>query len=968
MHTLKNIQITHYSQNILTVVSKELISQYHHLLPDFSEVTIFLPNLLAQMHLREEILNQAGKIGYDAIFPPEITTLQSWCRKQNTNKKPVLSQYARELILVDAIKQQPDLFAHANPWGIANELLSLFDAMLLSNVKPLDFNTYYQGHKPDLTHALLHESDLVKVLWEAWREQTSDENFIDPVEAYASVLKSVITSNEDIFYCVGLDKLTNLECDFLNRISKESEVLFYAYGTEANFNNRTDLYLKKYVSTETQTTVIETSDKSPFTVLLDTVFEVSDQSIKQRAETYIENYPDDSFSNKLNTYKTNKFEQHCNAIDIQIRIWLHENLNKIGVVTTDRKLARRLRAILEHANITVNDDAGWALATTSAAVVVEWWLQLIEEQYPSRQLIALAKSPFFPKNDPDLHHQAVNYFEKEIILKFNIHNGIHRYRNAIEKIQSSKNNIDENIPDYLIELLDKFENSSQLLAKLHSYEIYSLHSFIYELINSLKPIGIYTRLNQDDAGKQIIELFKDQINHFKLIDNHMNWSECRRFISRIFDQQNYKPPKQNNSDTHNVTFCSLEQSRLQKFDALIIASVDKAHFPGTANNYVFFNEQVRSELGIPTWRDDQARYLHQFRCLLDSAENILITVQTERNGEKTTPCPWLEAIETFHYMAYGKSLSNQQLEYLVNDSHSQVQKESELPNPEPSAQPNPIPLAEIKPNQISISDYQRLVDCPYQYFALTCLKLLPTQELQEELTKADFGSLVHQCIHTFFAKVPNYPDPITEKITQENREQCITQLNDISQKVFSQSDSSQNNEGFHNQLWLQRWLSLIPSFIDWEIKRQFDHKPMLHEKKVELNFDNANVYGRLDRVDKSTDGYSIIDYKTGQTPSKISVLSGEQVQLPMYALLNDSDENTSTRQVEYVSIGDKNTVRSIVSIKENDLDELKQQHLARLRSFFEDLNKDVPFTALASDETCQRCDAFGVCRKSFWQN
>ena len=65
-----------------------------------------------------------------------------------------------------------------------------------------------------------------------------------------------------------------------------------------------------------------------------------------------------------------------------------------------------------------------------------------------------------------------------------------------------------------------------------------------------------------------------------------------------------------------MTFCSLEQSRLQIFDALIIASVDKNNFPGTSSNYVFFNEQVRAELNIPTWREDHVRHLHQFRSLL----------------------------------------------------------------------------------------------------------------------------------------------------------------------------------------------------------------------------------------------------------------------------------------------------------------------------------------------------------------
>ena len=617
MYAFNNIYLVHYSDDLLNIVSKDIAKQAAHLLPELRKVTVFLPNQLSQTLLRENILKEVAIQGHEAVFPPTLTTLRQWIRSKHEINKPVLSQYARELILVDAIKQQPDLFSSANPWGIANELLSLFDAMLLNDIKPIEFNNYYRDENQDISHALLHESDLVKVLWEAWLNQITDEDYLDPTQAYTDALNNINTAEDDIFYCVGLDQLSKLECDFLNKVEQRSKLSFFAYASNQACSTRVDFWLKKYLSSDTQTYFNQNEESTSYSKLLDEVYADNSLNIKQRAEAFA-NICADPLSEHLSTYKTNSFEQHTKAIDIQIRIWINENKQNIGVVTTDRKLVRRLRAVLEHANIAVNDAAGWALATTSAAVVIEWWLQLIEERYPAKQLLALANSPFFPVTNSDIHTQAIEFLEKEVILKFNLHSGIHRYRSAIEKVQAKNNTLDTTIFEYLDALLDNFEASAQLLAKLHNHKTYPLHRFINELLNSLKPIGLYTSLNNDDAGKQIIDLFEDQIAHFKLVDNKMNWSESRRFMSRIFDQQNYKPPTSKTC----VTFCSLEQSRLQIFDALIIASVDKNNFPGTSSNYIFFNEQVRTELNIPTWREDHARHLHQFRSLLDSAEKF----------------------------------------------------------------------------------------------------------------------------------------------------------------------------------------------------------------------------------------------------------------------------------------------------------------------------------------------------------
>ncbi len=964
MHTLNNIHLVHYSNDLLKIIAHDIVKQTSQQLPNLRKVTVFLPNQNIQQLLRENILTEASKLGHDAVFPPIFTTLQQWVRKQYKSNKPVLSQYARELVLVDAIKQQPDIFASANPWGIANELLSLFDSMLLNDIKPLEFNNYYQGENKDISHALLHESDLIKVLWDAWLQEIMYENYLDPVKIYAEALENISVTKQDTFFCAELDQLSMLEFNFLNKIDQQSSLFYYAYASNHNYSSRTDSWLNNYLHKDSKPNFYKNKNNDAMSSFMDEVYTHDSKSIKIRAETFA-SINSDPVDNHLSTYKCNSFEQHTKAIDVQIRIWINENKQNIGVVTTDRKLVRRLRAILDHANISANDAAGWALSTTSAAVVVEWWLQLIEENYPAKQLLALANSPFFPIKNCDNHVEAINFFEKEVVLASNLHSGIQRYREAMEKVQSKNNTTDNSLFEYLNNLLDKFESSAQILKKLHNHKTYPLHRFIKELLNSLKPIGLYTTLSNDDAGKQIIDLFEDQISHLKLIDNNMNWPESRRFLSRIFDQQNYKPIEEKTK----VTFCSLEQSRLQRFDALVLASVDKSNFPGTKSNYVFFNEPVRAELNIPTWRDEHARHFHQFRCLLNAAEKILITVQTEKNGEKTTSTPWLEAIETFYRIAYKKDLTDTQLEYLVTLATSSIKKGSDIESPIECTQPRPTLLTELKPDSISISQYQSLVNCPYQYFALSCLGLAPGKELKEELDKADFGSFVHQSIHAFFSNQPNLPGPFANKVTINNREDAKNMLELISKQVFIQPFDLTTNNDFNSDLWLQRWLNLIPKFIDWEINRQATYTPQQHEtsKKITVNH-SSQVHGRLDRVDEFEEGFAIVDYKTGISPTKKSIITGEQVQLPMYALLNEDNisQPKTTTQVEFVSIGESNAVKSLAKISGNELDELKTAHLHRLESFFKSLNQDTPFTALATNDTCERCDAFGICRKSFW--
>ncbi len=953
MHNAINTIIVPYAQDILSISSNHIIENHKHLLPNLSSITVFLANKLAQTQLQNNLLEYASNHKHSTILLPHCTTLKQWALESYLPRIPVLSIYARELILVDALHKQPGLFANSNPWAIASELFTLFDEMTLNNINLKNIDDYTSNYSQNIPQAISQEAELIMVLWQAWQKQISQEQVLDPVDVYARALRvrASHTVRENAIYCIGLDELASQEIALLNKLHQQTKLYTYIYASNKHISSRPDIAIKKLIDNRACEDLVGNS--TAYSKFLDAVFLDCNFNIKERAETFYKEHPTSPINKRLKIFKTDSLDFHVKALDIKIRNSIYQGSNNIGVITADRKLVRRLRAVLEHANILVNDLGGWALSTTSVASYFEQWIRLIEENFPAKLFVAIAKSPFYPVNiDKNFHNKAINFLEKEIILTFNLHNDLNTIREKVEEAHNNQQDDNELIFGYLYQILDKFDSSTHIIRKLYNnLSPIPLHHYFEALLNSLKSFGAYSILKNDDVGKQCIDLFKTQISHFAHIENNVSWLEWRRFLTRILDQQNYKPPLINSS----VTFFSLDQSRLLNFDTIIIASVDKDHFPGSTTNYVFFNESVRSELGVPTWRNKHAIHFYRFRTLLEAAQDILISVQTEQNGEKTTPCPWLAAIETFHRMAYAEDLSDTNLNALCTQNNNEVIHPQNIPFVSPLQMPAPRLKKKLSPGSISISEYQTLIKCPYKFFAATCLKLSKTNELKEEIDKADFGSIVHKCIHTFNTTT----QPLNSRITNKNRKDAESKLNALSKKIFKQ----QSKQGLNNELWLKRWLYLIPSFIDWEIKRQENFSPYKHEIPMHKNINNKiTIKGRADRIDKFKDNYAIIDYKTGQTPTQKSILIGEEVQLPMYAYLS---ENCS--QVEFVSIGKNNTVKSESIIKGKQLEELINQHAKRLNEIEESLSNEIQLAAHAEDNICERCEYKGLCRKGHWE-
>ncbi len=172
--------------------------------------------------------------------------------------------------------------------------------------------------------------------------------------------------------------------------------------------------------------------------------------------------------------------------------------------------------------------------------------------------------------------------------------------------------------------------------------------------------------------------------------------------------------------------------------ALIIAAADRQFMPGSPPSSPFFNQQAKKSLGLTTWDNKCAQRLQYFQQLLNNSKETLITYKAENNGEEIPPSPWVEALENFHQLSFKKSLANNELAGLIS-IHSGVMICDTDALPERAKQAAPVAPSHLQPTRISAGVHQRLINCPYQFFAGDMLKLKPADEISEELKKSDYG-------------------------------------------------------------------------------------------------------------------------------------------------------------------------------------------------------------------------------------
>jgi ATP-dependent helicase/nuclease subunit B len=697
-----------------------------------------------------------------------------------------------------------------------------------------------------------------------------------------------------------------------------------------------------------------------YSTALTLLFDETAGSLQARSQSMQQRYAESPLQERLDVLMAQSSEDEASAIDIQVRQWLLEGKQRIGIVTENRRLARRVRALLERAEITLHDEAGWALSTTSAAACLERWLECIEEDFAHLPMLDLLKSPFlFPDLEPDQVRFATLRLEQDIILHENIARGLHRYRQHIEDRRQRLPDWMANSANNLLCLLERLEiAAAPMQSLLGSSQTPS--RWLEALQSSLQQIGMTEQFTKDPAGGRLLQIIEQMQQAAHRSNMQLGWMDLRTWLGRTLEQFHFQPP----GSSQGVYLLGLAQSRLQRFDAVIIGSVEKEHMPGHPNPSPFFNDSVRRELGLPVATELLAERFHHFRRLLESAPRVLITARAEQDGEPIPASPWLEILQAFHQLAWSEALGAPKLKALLENPATRVQRGDGAPLPELQTKPAPSLPATLQPVAFSPSGYQQLLNCPYQYYAARCLELSPSEEIRLALSKAEYGQRIHQCLQAFHSKVEGYPGPFTGPLTTKHRDKAIGLMNQIAEAVFSE-DLTDN---FEHHGRLQEWQQQIPAYIDWQIERNSEWQVQETEawRDQELN-KQLKLLGQLDRIDSDKNLLGVLDYKTGHIPKQSEVLEGEAVQLPIYALLAASAQQP-VREVAYLDLSKKEKAAIPYTLADDELHELSREIANRLIHITQQIEQGSGLPAWGDTNTCRYCDMKLLCRRQAWDD
>lgn len=674
-----------------------------------------------------------------------------------------------------------------------------------------------------------------------------------------------------------------------------------------------------------------------------------------------------------------RFEELAWAAAKSIETHLIAGRTNIALVAQDRLAARRVRALLARfgPSLRIRDETGWKLSTTRAAAALNSWLELIrapKEGPSASDLLEFLQNPYFDiartlQKTPEGCVSLIAQLE-DILVASQAKVGWETFRMAVERANANASTRNSVPHEALLQLLTQLQkrHTQWLELRLNCTNAYEL------LQINLQDFGMAQALDQDSAGKQLLEVLKSfdlRAGAYQQVT--MRLPEWLSLLKTVIEEASYQEEGQQAQAT--LSILPLSSTRLREFDAVVLVGCDDQHLPAFSEPPLFFSDALNRLLKASTITAQYVQQARDLSQLLMSCQQVdLIWQSKSKRGEPLMPSAWISRLRT----------------QLPDWPILEVKPDIYI------AQSNPVQEAQAMigsetalPISMSPSAYKALRDCPYRYYVRSILGLRKAKEFEEGFDASLAGQVLHSLLKNFFQALKTEEQKLHSKIheSEDARRQWMQeQLTWHSEKEFERlikGDARVTGT-------LRDWQKQIPSFIDWQLKREAQGW-RYHDAELPVGFmvsltdsygvqREIEIAGRADRFDISTanpNAAAVIDYKN-QGFKKIQKRAEhllDDPQLLIYA--RAVNENAIAAHLPGRTIEQAEWVSLRADLKKAD-EKIVRTHLVEqmpemMAQFSEQLNEDLevlwarkPMKAFAPDSVCQYCEARGICRKGMW--
>lgn len=324
-------------------------------------------------------------------------------------------------------------------------------------------------------------------------------------------------------------------------------------------------------------------------------------------------------------------------------------------------------------------------------------------------------------------------------------------------------------------------------------------------------------------------------------------------------------------NTDGIKIMDLNETLAFDFKNIFILGANEENLPGNTFAQTLIPFDIRAVYKLPLPQQKDAALAYMFYRSIQRAENIHLYYSTVSSDYKGTE----------------KSRFMSQIKYEVAKANEKIKIENkQLRLPENKISPDiKIPnndwvksrLNELFERGISPSAINKFNACPLDFYHRYILGLGEDDEMEEDLSSATIGSIVHKVLEDFYkSSIGGYPSPNDFSILENNLQVAI---NNAFESEYSQTNTP---TGF-NLLATEVIKNMLFSFLQFEKKRlekmtseNLNPKLIAVEMKLSksIPLDHYErktpfkLYGLADRIEEVSGFHHILDYKTGKVEKK----------------------------------------------------------------------------------------------------
>ena len=605
---------------------------------------------------------------------------------------------------------------------------------------------------------------------------------------------------------------------------------------------------------------------------------------------------------------------------------------QVGLVALDRGIVRRIVGMLELQGVSVRDETGWRLSTSRLAARVLAVLQAGVPQASAGEWVD-AVLQVNPQLSPQDRLALARWRE--------------RCRWA---------------PHWQEGLIEPLEALKKAMDALHAPRSWA--QWGADVPEALRALGLWSVLESDPAGEQLVDTWGWRGHN--PMDMPRRWQGMSlaaylAWLRSAAEGGTFRP------DAHTqaaVTVVPLAQLAYREFDALVLCGCDSQSMPAAPRLPGPWTATHRMALALP----DLSQAVQQFSAAWFGAlrmANATVCWRTEAGQEALGPSVWVlraraQAATMTPPAGSALGLSTSASEQLTL-SHQPIHASA------PQLDDSEVALM---PGKVSATRYQRLRDCPYQFFARDILGMADSQEPENVASARDFGSWVHKILQDFHASDP-WQEPATRRALQDHLDECAKRA----EAALGLSHASM-------LVYWASWPPIRDGYIDWW-QEWHAGGARVHgtETRVGLDLgDGLEMHGDIDRIDlhARADGVTgwVLDYKTESLDkTKKKAKSGlEDTQLAFYVALAqewgrrngvDADWHAAYLNVSfYAKDPDKPGTQCV---EQKEAAAVAADITARVKHDWQQIRQGAVLKPLGESPACDYCMARGLCRRDHWE-